>query len=226
MGTLSLGGRRTNINKVKYTFWGTEGQSAQLSSSSSSSLLSSWSPLGWSSGPPVTIKPTLCNSASGQEVCLPDRISTGFESGKLQNRASGGLRLAGGTNFCFFRLESGRNPARKPDFRPGPPDPPFYAGRLCPQTSLVPQPLYFGPATQASPFSGGCRSPDPPLYSGWLLPPAPPVYAGGGEETIGPGSVAIWAQGSEIACRPIASHGPQPCSARHRLPESNVRAPF
>ena len=42
--------------------------------------------------------PMLCNSASGSEVGLPDRISAGFQSGEPQNRPSGPF----GRPECLF----------------------------------------------------------------------------------------------------------------------------
>ncbi len=61
----------------------------------------------------------LRNSASGPELRRPGKISAGFQSGRHQIGPLAGLRPAGGPIFKFSRLESGRNPARKPDFWPG-----------------------------------------------------------------------------------------------------------
>ncbi len=47
------------------------------------------------------------------------RISAGFSSGKHQHRPPTGLRPAGGPILRPARIESGRDPARKLDFRPG-----------------------------------------------------------------------------------------------------------
>ncbi len=46
--------------------------------------------------------------------CRPDS-----SRGSLKIGPSASLRPAGGQILRFFRIESGRNPARKPDFRPG-----------------------------------------------------------------------------------------------------------
>jgi hypothetical protein len=54
----------------------------------------------------------LLNSDPGLEIGLQGRISVGFLSGNLQNRLSEG-------GFQGFADESGRNPAQKPDVRPG-----------------------------------------------------------------------------------------------------------
>ena len=56
--------------------------------------------------------PMLRTSASVPEIGLPGRISAGFWSGKPQNLLSGLI-------LKLSRLESGRDPARKPDFLPG-----------------------------------------------------------------------------------------------------------
>ncbi len=61
----------------------------------------------------------LRNTASGPEFGLPGQISAGFQSEKLQNRPSGRPKAGRMADFEAFRLESGRNHAREPDFRPG-----------------------------------------------------------------------------------------------------------
>ncbi len=62
--------------------------------------------------------PMVRNSASGPEIGFPGR-SAGFQSGKPQIGPSAGRRPAGWLMLRLSRLQSGRNPAWKTDFRPG-----------------------------------------------------------------------------------------------------------
>jgi hypothetical protein len=80
----------------------------------------------WGASPPAFLKAfpghrgwsDLKNASnkSGPDIGLPVRISAEFRSGKPRNRPPSAGRRAG---LRLARLESGRNPARKPDFRPG-----------------------------------------------------------------------------------------------------------
>ncbi len=58
----------------------------------------------------------LRNNDFGTGFGLPGPISAGLKSGKPEKKRPAAGR---GANFEASRLESGRNPARKPDFRPG-----------------------------------------------------------------------------------------------------------
>ncbi len=61
--------------------------------------------------------PMLRNSASRQEVGLPGRIRPDPNRESLEIGPPAGFRPE--ANFEAFRVASGRNPGRKPDFRPG-----------------------------------------------------------------------------------------------------------
>ncbi len=57
---------------------------------------------------------TTYRSASGPEIGFPGRMFGRSEAGRASKSAP-----AGGPILRLFRLDSGRHPARKPDFRPG-----------------------------------------------------------------------------------------------------------
>ncbi len=59
--------------------------------------------------------PMLHNNASGPEIGLPGRISAGAN---LIMSSPAGRQSAGRLTLRVSRLDSGRNPARKPDFGP------------------------------------------------------------------------------------------------------------
>jgi hypothetical protein len=61
----------------------------------------------------------LRNSASWPESGLPSRISPGSDKENLKNRPSGWTKAGRRAVFEVAPTESVRNPARKPDFRPG-----------------------------------------------------------------------------------------------------------
>ncbi len=61
----------------------------------------------------------LCNAASGPEIWFPGQISAGFDQESLKIGPPAGKRPAEEMILMLSRLECGRNPARKPDFRTG-----------------------------------------------------------------------------------------------------------
>ncbi len=83
------------------------------------------------------VSPYVTQRLRARNIGPPGRISAGCWSGKPQHRPAfrrpegrkhccvikigfvAGLRPAGGPTLRFSRLESGRNPIRKPDFLPG-----------------------------------------------------------------------------------------------------------
>ncbi len=72
-------------------------------------------------GTTKTIKRTLCHTIMlpGRKSGLRARFRWDSNRENLKIGPAAGLRPAGGPILMLSRLESGRNPARKPDFRTG-----------------------------------------------------------------------------------------------------------
>jgi hypothetical protein len=149
--------------------------------------------------------------ASGP-VCWPDSSRYNIEIGP-----PAGFRPAGGPLLRRFRLESGRNPARKTDFRPGTINASHRVGVLWPVFNIHFQRQGAG---RPEPLRGSEAAAPPPAGS-------PPEYGGGsGGHPQGVARVIFESSKTEamLHCFRVASAGPSECTRDHERVQAGFSA--